>query len=203
MDYKISSDSELGEDGSSRESPTEELSVGPRYQLLASNKMMGKYSISNVKVGSVACGIMGCLGNKGPVFVSLSIESSTSCFVAAYLASGEKDGDDRILWFGDLNYKLGTKDVLARELVRSKDWIGLQQIDQLREELQDFGGVFQGDPVVGSTNPAVVKLQIFPQANSLPVDNQTYRFLRCTTTSITNANGTQENKQQKGAKNYI
>lgn len=57
----VSSDSELGEDGSSRESPTEELSVGPRYQLLASNKMMGKYSISNVKVGSVACGIMGCL----------------------------------------------------------------------------------------------------------------------------------------------
>ncbi|KAL8193505.1 hypothetical protein R6Q57_026640 [Mikania cordata] len=78
-----------------------------RYTLMASKKMVGvfmsvwintsllkKYSISSVKVSAVACGIMGYLGNKGSVSVSLSIEGTTLCFVVAHLASGEKKGDE-------------------------------------------------------------------------------------------------------------
>ncbi|XP_057983335.1 type IV inositol polyphosphate 5-phosphatase 6-like isoform X2 [Malania oleifera] len=157
-----------------------------KYKLMASKKMVGvfisvwmkkeltkKYRISNVKVCSVACGIMGYLGNKGSVSVSMSIEGTSFCFIAAHLASGEKKGDerrrnyqvletfrrttfsrqrsrpltmlghDRIFWFGDLNYRLYLEDSLARQLVKKQDWRALQEFDQLRRELED-GGVFQG-----------------------------------------------------------
>lgn len=88
--------------------PANKLIGGSRYVLLASKKMVGvfisvwirrelvrKYYISNVKVCSVACGIMGYLGNKGSVSVSMSVEGTSFCFVVAHLASGEKKGDER------------------------------------------------------------------------------------------------------------
>ncbi|XP_031110126.1 type IV inositol polyphosphate 5-phosphatase 7-like isoform X1 [Ipomoea triloba] len=78
-----------------------------RYKLMASKKMVGvfisvwmrkellrRYRISGVKVSSVACGLMGYLGNKGSVSVSMTIEGTSFCFVAAHLASGEKKGDE-------------------------------------------------------------------------------------------------------------
>ncbi|KAF8407978.1 hypothetical protein HHK36_007118 [Tetracentron sinense] len=78
-----------------------------KYKLMASKKMVGvfisvwmkkdllaKYCISNVKVCSVACGAMGYLGNKGSVSISMSIEGTSFCFIAAHLASGEKKGDE-------------------------------------------------------------------------------------------------------------
>ncbi|GAB4832207.1 hypothetical protein Ancab_006224 [Ancistrocladus abbreviatus] len=77
------------------------------YKLMASKKMVGvfisiwmrrellrRYNVSNVKVSSVACGIMGYLGNKGSVSVSMSIEKTSFCFIVAHLASGEKKGDE-------------------------------------------------------------------------------------------------------------
>ncbi|KAE8710010.1 Type I inositol 1,4,5-trisphosphate 5-phosphatase CVP2 [Hibiscus syriacus] len=80
---------------------------GSKYKLMASKKMVGvfisvwmkkelleKYYVSNGKVSSVACGIMGLLGNKGSVSVSMSIEGTRFCFIAAHLASGEKNGDE-------------------------------------------------------------------------------------------------------------
>ena len=80
---------------------------GSKYKLMASKKMVGvfisvwmkkellkKYCVSNVKVSSVACGIMGYLGNKGSVSVSMSIEGTSFCFITAHLASGEKNGDE-------------------------------------------------------------------------------------------------------------
>lgn len=78
-----------------------------RYKLIASKKMVGvfvsvwmrrallkRYNVSDVKICSVACGIMGYLGNKGSVSVSMSIGGTSFCFVAAHLASGEKKGDE-------------------------------------------------------------------------------------------------------------
>ncbi|KAG2710321.1 hypothetical protein I3760_04G021000 [Carya illinoinensis] len=164
---------------------------GDQYKLIASKKMVGvfvsvwmksellkKYCISNVKVCSVACGIMGCLGNKGAVSVSMSIEGTSFCFIVAHLASGEKKGDevrrnyqvseifrrtsftrspqndmssppltilghDRILWLGDLNYRLCLEDSFARQLIKKQDWRALHEFDQLRREQRD-GRVFQG-----------------------------------------------------------
>lgn len=85
----------------------EKLNQSSKYKLMASKKMVGvfvsvwmkrellrKYCVSNVKVCSVACGIMGYLGNKGAVSVSMSIEGTSFCFIAAHLASGEKKGDE-------------------------------------------------------------------------------------------------------------
>ncbi|CAL5185808.1 unnamed protein product [Lathyrus oleraceus] len=78
-----------------------------KYKMVASKKMVGvfisvwlreqvleKYSVSNVRVCSVACGVMGYLGNKGCVAVSMLIEGTSFCFVVAHLASGEKKGDE-------------------------------------------------------------------------------------------------------------
>ncbi|XP_022884052.1 type I inositol polyphosphate 5-phosphatase 4-like [Olea europaea var. sylvestris] len=78
-----------------------------KYKLMASKKMVGvfisvwmrgelieKYNIAGVKVCSVACGIMGYLGNKGSVSISMSIDGTSFCFIAAHLASGEKKGDE-------------------------------------------------------------------------------------------------------------
>ncbi|KAL9247738.1 hypothetical protein vseg_021139 [Gypsophila vaccaria] len=77
------------------------------YKLMASKKMVGifitvwmkrdllrKYRISNVKANPVACGLMRCLGNKGAVSVSMSIDGTSFCFITAHLASGEKKGDE-------------------------------------------------------------------------------------------------------------
>ncbi|CAI9109593.1 OLC1v1009437C1 [Oldenlandia corymbosa var. corymbosa] len=85
-----------------------------RYKLLASKKMVGVflsvwirrellkiYSISEVKICSVACGIMGRLGNKGSVSVSITIGGTSFCFIVAHLASGEKKGDE-----GKRNYQV-------------------------------------------------------------------------------------------------
>ncbi|GAV73078.1 Exo_endo_phos domain-containing protein [Cephalotus follicularis] len=79
-----------------------------KYKLMASKKMVGifisvwmkkellrQYCISNVRVCSVGCGIMGYFGNKGSVSFSMSIEGTSFCFIAAHLASGEKKGDQR------------------------------------------------------------------------------------------------------------
>uniref|UniRef100_A0A2N9EKR2 Inositol polyphosphate-related phosphatase domain-containing protein n=1 Tax=Fagus sylvatica TaxID=28930 RepID=A0A2N9EKR2_FAGSY len=85
----------------------EKLNGNSKYKLMASKKMVGvfisvwmkrellrKFCVSNVKVCSVACGIMGYLGNKGAVSVSMSIEGTSFCFIVAHLASGEKKGDE-------------------------------------------------------------------------------------------------------------
>ncbi|GKC66911.1 type I inositol polyphosphate 5-phosphatase 4-like protein [Tanacetum coccineum] len=120
-----------------------------------------------VKVSAVACGIMGYLGNKGSVSVSMSIEGTSFCFIVAHLASGEKKGDEgrrnhqvseifkRTTFtrhFRDscipqpltiLGHELFLENDLARELIKKHDWTALQEFDQLRQELGD-GGVFQG-----------------------------------------------------------
>ncbi|XP_057786125.1 type IV inositol polyphosphate 5-phosphatase 7-like [Salvia miltiorrhiza] len=85
-----------------------------RYRLMASKKMVGvfisvwmrrellkRYDVSGIKVCSVACGIMGFMGNKGSVSVSMTIGGASFCFIAAHLASGEKKGDE-----GRRNYQV-------------------------------------------------------------------------------------------------
>ncbi|KAG8384762.1 hypothetical protein BUALT_Bualt04G0152300 [Buddleja alternifolia] len=151
-----------------------------KYKLMASKKMVGvfisvwmrrellkRYEISGVKVCSVACGIMGYLGNKGSVSVSMSIGGTSFCFIAAHLASGEKKGDEgrrnhqvseifrrttfpRLPEDGDklhpltiLGHELYLEDNLARQLIKEQDWRAMQKFDQLGRELEP-GGVFQG-----------------------------------------------------------
>ncbi|KAG2665513.1 hypothetical protein I3760_15G011100 [Carya illinoinensis] len=50
--------------------------------------------IRNLKVSTVGVGVMGYIGNKGSISVSMSIHQTFFCFICTHLTSGEKDGDE-------------------------------------------------------------------------------------------------------------
>ncbi|XP_064985618.1 type I inositol polyphosphate 5-phosphatase 1-like isoform X2 [Musa acuminata AAA Group] len=50
--------------------------------------------IQNLKVSTVGVGVMGYIGNKGSISVSMSIYQTPFCFVCSHLSSGEKSGDE-------------------------------------------------------------------------------------------------------------
>ncbi|XP_047087563.1 type I inositol polyphosphate 5-phosphatase 10-like [Lolium rigidum] len=163
-------------------------SLQGRYCLVACKQMVGLFTtvwarrelvahISHVRLSCVGCGIMGRLGNKGCISVSMSLHQTSLCFVCSHLASGEKDGDelrrnsdvveilkstqfrrvckrsgrriperildhDRVIWLGDLNYRIGLSYAEAKKLVEAGDWAALFEKDQLKTERE--GGVFRG-----------------------------------------------------------
>ncbi|KAE8728438.1 Type I inositol 1,4,5-trisphosphate 5-phosphatase CVP2 [Hibiscus syriacus] len=76
-----------------------------RYCLVASKQMVGifltvwvksdlKHAVRNMKVSCVGRGLMGYLGNKGSISISMSFHQTTFCFVCSHLTSGQKDGDE-------------------------------------------------------------------------------------------------------------
>lgn len=50
--------------------------------------------IQNLKVSTAGVGVMGYIGNKGSISVSMSIYQTLFCFICTHLTSGEKDGDE-------------------------------------------------------------------------------------------------------------
>lgn len=75
-----------------------------KYVRIVSKQMVGIYvsvwvrkklrrHISNLKVLPVGVGLMGYMGNKGSISVSMSLNQSRMCFVCSHLTSGHKDGD--------------------------------------------------------------------------------------------------------------
>ncbi|XP_020150735.1 type I inositol polyphosphate 5-phosphatase 10 [Aegilops tauschii subsp. strangulata] len=159
-----------------------------RYCLVACKQMVGLFAtvwarrelvahIGHVRLSCVGRGIMGRLGNKGCISVSMSLHQTSLCFVCSHLASGEKDGDelrrnsdvveilkntqfrrvckrsgrriperildhDRVIWLGDLNYRIALSYAEAKKLVDAGDWAALFEKDQLKTERE--GGVFRG-----------------------------------------------------------
>ncbi|CAH1453097.1 unnamed protein product [Lactuca virosa] len=76
-----------------------------RYVRIVSKQMVGIYlsiwvrkrlrrHISNVKVTPIGIGLMGYMGNKGSISVSMSLYQTRICFVCSHLTSGHKDKDD-------------------------------------------------------------------------------------------------------------
>ncbi|XP_027070103.1 type I inositol polyphosphate 5-phosphatase 8 [Coffea arabica] len=163
---------------------------GIKYCLAASKQMVGIFlcvwvrsdlrkHISSLKVSCVGRGIMGYLGNKGSISMSMILHRASFCFVCTHLASGEKEGDEikrnsdvieilrktrfshpcgipgkpvppdgilnheKIIWLGDLNYRLAPNGGDAIELLKKNDWQALLEKDQLRIE-QRAGRVFIG-----------------------------------------------------------
>ncbi|XXG77060.1 hypothetical protein AAC387_Pa08g1294 [Persea americana] len=160
-----------------------------RYCLVASKQMVGIFLmvwvksdvrdyVRNMKVSCVGRGLMGYLGNKGSISISMSLHQTTFCFVCSHLTSGQKEGDelrrnadvmeilrktrfppvhglgdekspetilehDRIIWLGDLNYRIALSHRSAKALVEMHNWRALLEKDQLRIE-QKRGRVFQG-----------------------------------------------------------
>uniref|UniRef100_A0A0E0E836 Inositol polyphosphate-related phosphatase domain-containing protein n=1 Tax=Oryza meridionalis TaxID=40149 RepID=A0A0E0E836_9ORYZ len=172
--------------------PTEandEQPNGSRYCLVASKQMVGIFltvwvrneirdDVRNLKVSCVGRGLMGYLGNKGSISISMSLHQTSFCFICCHLTSGEKEGDelrrnsdvmeilrktrfprvrgandvkspetilehDRIIWLGDLNYRIALSYCSARALVEMHNWKQLLEKDQLRIQ-QRYGRVFQG-----------------------------------------------------------
>ncbi|XP_022758267.1 type I inositol polyphosphate 5-phosphatase 4-like isoform X2 [Durio zibethinus] len=160
-----------------------------RYCLVASKQMVGIFltvwvksdlrdDVRNMKVSCVGRGLMGYLGNKGSIAISMSLHQTSFCFICSHLTSGQKEGDelrrnsdvmeilrktrfprvngmgnenspqtilehDRIIWLGDLNYRIALSYRSARALVEMRNWKALLEKDQLRIE-QRRGRVFEG-----------------------------------------------------------
>ncbi|KAK1591286.1 hypothetical protein Q3G72_005314 [Acer saccharum] len=159
------------------------------YGLISSKKMVGIFLtiwarkdlvpyIAHLRVSSVGRGIMGCLGNKGCISISMSVHKTSFCFVCSHLASGEKEGDelkrnadvveilkstqfpkicktpnprapekildhDRVIWLGDLNYRVALSYEETRLLLEDNDWDSLLEKDQLNIE-REAGKIFDG-----------------------------------------------------------
>ncbi|CAA0815549.1 DNAse I-like superfamily protein [Striga hermonthica] len=75
------------------------------YCLVTSKQMVGLFLMvwirsdlsENVRDLSVSCvgrGLMGYLGNKGAISISMCLEKTSFCFVCSHLTSGEKEGDE-------------------------------------------------------------------------------------------------------------
>uniref|UniRef100_A0A0D9VX49 Inositol polyphosphate-related phosphatase domain-containing protein n=1 Tax=Leersia perrieri TaxID=77586 RepID=A0A0D9VX49_9ORYZ len=160
-----------------------------KYCLVASKQMVGVFlmvwvrsdireHVKNLKVSCVGRGLMGYLGNKGSISISMSLHQTSFCFVCTHLTSGQKDGDelrrnadvveilkktrfphvhgagderspetilnhDRIIWLGDLNYRIALSYRSVKALVEMHNWQQLLEKDQLQIE-QRYGRVFSG-----------------------------------------------------------
>ncbi|KAI8531587.1 hypothetical protein RHMOL_Rhmol11G0147900 [Rhododendron molle] len=158
----------------------------PPYVRIVSKQMVGVFltiwvrrslrrHIQNLKVSTVGVGVMGYIGNKGSISVSMSIYQTLFCFICTHLTSGEKDADavkrnadvhdilrrtqfhsissiglprsirdhERIIWLGDLNYRINLSYEKTRELISRKYWSKLVESDQLSRELRK-GRAFDG-----------------------------------------------------------
>ncbi|CAM6116533.1 unnamed protein product [Calypogeia fissa] len=80
-------------------------SSNARFSRIASKQMVGLFvtvwvrtelrrHVHNVKVSCVGCGLMGYLGNKGSISVSMSLHQTSFCFTCSHLTSGDKEGDE-------------------------------------------------------------------------------------------------------------
>ncbi|XP_019455574.1 PREDICTED: type I inositol polyphosphate 5-phosphatase 8-like [Lupinus angustifolius] len=151
------------------------------YCLIGSKQMVGIFlcvwvradlykHVTNMKVSCVGRGIMGYLGNKGSISISMTLYQTTFCFVCTHLASGEKDGNeikrnfdvseilkktkfpcypesilehDNVIWLGVLNYGLVVGYDDTHELLKKNNWQALLEKDQLRIE-QKASRLFKG-----------------------------------------------------------
>ncbi|XP_059065575.1 type I inositol polyphosphate 5-phosphatase 8-like [Cryptomeria japonica] len=155
-------------------------SSGPNYCLAASKQMVGiflcvwvksdlRQHVRDLKVSCVGCGLMGYLGNKGSVSISMLFNQTSFCFVCTHLTSGEKEGDEirrnsdvreiikkthfpqtdnifsenRVIWLGDLNYRLALHYAASKELMIKNSWETLLEKDQLQNQ-KKAGHIFEG-----------------------------------------------------------
>uniref|UniRef100_A0A0E0EV38 Inositol polyphosphate-related phosphatase domain-containing protein n=1 Tax=Oryza meridionalis TaxID=40149 RepID=A0A0E0EV38_9ORYZ len=167
----------VGPDESATFAKGESLKSPGNYVRVVSKQMVGIYvsvwvsrklrqHVNNLEVASVGVGLLGYMGNKGSISISMSLFQTRMCFVCSHLASGHKCGDQQkrnsdvdeilqrkkifflvcccqIFWFGDLNHRIDMPDAEIRDLVSMKRWDDLLESDQLTKELTN-GNTFAG-----------------------------------------------------------
>uniref|UniRef100_A0A0E0INP8 Inositol polyphosphate-related phosphatase domain-containing protein n=1 Tax=Oryza nivara TaxID=4536 RepID=A0A0E0INP8_ORYNI len=67
--------------------------VGIYVSLWVSRKL--RQHVNNLEVASVGVGLLGYMGNKGSISISMSLFQTRMCFVCSHLASGHKCGDQQ------------------------------------------------------------------------------------------------------------
>ncbi|OAC97711.1 hypothetical protein MUCCIDRAFT_116692, partial [Mucor lusitanicus CBS 277.49] len=149
-----------------------------KYTMLRSNQLVGAAlivfvksdivdEIRNVETSIKKTGIMGIAGNKGAVAIRMDYGDTSFCFVAAHLASGHSNVDDRnadyhtineglrflrgktidshdnVIWVSDLNYRVSLPNEEARLYAKDGNIEALFRNDQLQREMRQ-GRVFNG-----------------------------------------------------------
>ncbi|KAI8997205.1 SacI homology domain-containing protein [Pilobolus umbonatus] len=149
-----------------------------KYILLRSSQLVGAAlivfakstivdEIRNVEFAIKKTGIMGIAGNKGAVAIRMDFGDTSFCFVAAHLASGHSNveerntdfhtineglqflrkktiGDhDNIIWCSDLNYRVSLPNEEVRRYAEANNISALLNSDQLIREMKE-GRVFPG-----------------------------------------------------------
>lgn len=160
-----------------------------KYNLIACKQMVGIFvmvwvkkelvqHIGHLRTSCIGRGILGCLGNKGCISVSMTLHQTSFCFICSHLASGQKEGDefrrnsdvleilrltlfsricrrgvrkipekilehDKVIWFGDLNYRIALSYADTKNFLMENNWDALFERDQLKIE-RDAGRVFKG-----------------------------------------------------------
>ncbi|MBA0797842.1 hypothetical protein Gohar_008501, partial [Gossypium harknessii] len=107
--------------------------------------------IQNLKVSTVGVGVMGYIGNKGRSSKWPWCLENESLLPQGHSLIGAIVRDERrlfissrkIIWFGDLNYRLNLSYDKARDFISKREWSKLIERDQLVRELQK-GRTFDG-----------------------------------------------------------
>uniref|UniRef100_A0ACD5W427 Uncharacterized protein n=1 Tax=Avena sativa TaxID=4498 RepID=A0ACD5W427_AVESA len=148
-----------------------------KYNLIVCKQMVGIFvtvwvkkelvqHIGHLRTSCIGRGILGCLGNKGCISVSMTVHQTSFCFICSHLASGQKEGDefkrnsdvleilrltlfsrlcrragrripekilehDKVIWFGDLNYRIALSYADTKKLLTENNWDALFEKDQV------------------------------------------------------------------------
>uniref|UniRef100_A0A0D9YGE6 Inositol polyphosphate-related phosphatase domain-containing protein n=1 Tax=Oryza glumipatula TaxID=40148 RepID=A0A0D9YGE6_9ORYZ len=130
-----------------------------KYNLIACKQMVGIFvmvwvkkelvqHIGHLRTSCIGRGILGCLGNKGCISVSMTLHQTSFCFICSHLASGQKEGDEfrrnsdvleilRLTLFS----RICRRD--TKKFLMENNWDALFERDQLKIE-RDAGRVFKG-----------------------------------------------------------
>ncbi|CAG9533964.1 unnamed protein product [Cercopithifilaria johnstoni] len=155
----------------------EALSKRNKYILLGCEQLVGvcifvfikpslATSIRDMSINSVKTGMGGATGNKGSVAMSLTIYSTTFCFVCSHLAAGQNEVRDRnedymnalrkikfsqgrdilshvvVFWLGDFNYRIVLSRNEVEAAIKSGNMVELSRYDQLSQQ-KALGEIFK------------------------------------------------------------
>lgn len=80
--------------------------VGIYHLVMARSELVRSGQVKDARSQSAGCGILGLLGNKGAVAVSLKVHNDTLCFVCSHLAAGHSQVDRRNTDVAQINQRI-------------------------------------------------------------------------------------------------